>query len=90
MNESRAGHDLDLEHVLAFEADWADRAGNREAAIRSAFGCSAARYYQALHAIIDTPEALQADPLLVRRLLRLRDARRAARGATFGRQDRLG
>lgn len=89
MND-RAGHDLDVEHVIAFEQRWADRAGNREADIRSTFGCSAARYYQALHAIIDTPEALLLDPMLVRRLQRLRDDRRASRGLPFAARDRLG
>lgn len=89
MND-RAGHDLDAEHVLAFEARWADRAGNREADIRSTFGCSPARYYQALYAVLDDPAALQLDAMLVRRLQRLRDARRAARGATFTGRDRLG
>lgn len=86
----RVGHDLDLEHVLPFEREWEGRAGSREAAIRDRFGCSAARYYQALYALIDTQEALVADPMLVRRLQRLRDQRRAARGATFQRRDRLG
>lgn len=87
---SRAGHDLDLATMLAFEQRWADRTGNREADIRATFGCSSARYYQALYAVLDTAEALQADPMLVRRLQRLRDERRAARGATFSGRDRLG
>jgi hypothetical protein len=77
---SRAGHDLDLDKLLAFEQRWAGRAGNREGDIRATFGCSSARYYQALYAVLDTAEALQADPMLVRRLQRLRDERRAARG----------
>jgi hypothetical protein len=89
-DESRAGHDLDLEHVLAFEQHWENRPGNREASIRSTFGCSPARYYQALYGVIDSPEALRADPVLVRRLQRIRDARRAARASTFTPRDRLG
>jgi hypothetical protein len=42
---------------------------------------SATRYYQVLNALIDRPEALAFDPLLVRRLRRLRAARQRARSA---------
>jgi hypothetical protein len=69
--------------VLAFERDWADRVGNREAAIRSEFGVSPARYYQMLYALIESPLAVRNDPLLVRRLQRMRDSRRRARARTF-------
>ncbi len=69
--------------VLAFEREWADRVGNREAAIRSEFGVSPARYYQMLYALIESPLAVRHDPLLVRRLQRLRDSRRRARSRTF-------
>lgn len=67
--------------LLAFERDWADRMGAKEAAIRSEFGLPAARYYQILYALIDSPDALRHDPLLVRRLQRLRDARTRSRAA---------
>ena len=67
--------------LLAFERDWADRMGAKEAAIRSEFGLPAARYYQMLYALIDSPDALRHDPLLVRRLQRLRDARTRSRAA---------
>lgn len=69
--------------VLDFERAWADRVGNREAAIRSEFGVSSARYYQMLYALIDSPIAVRHDPLLVRRLQRLRDSRRRARARPF-------
>lgn len=69
--------------VLDFERAWADRVGNREAAIRSEFGVSPARYYQMLYALLESPLAVRHDPLLVRRLQRLRDARRRARARTF-------
>jgi hypothetical protein len=42
---------------------------------------SATRYYQALNALIDRPAALSADPMLVKRLRRLRAARQRARSA---------
>lgn len=65
--------------ILQFERDWAGRIGGREAAIRSAFSVPPARYYQLLYALIDSPRALRSDPLLVRRLQRLRESRRRAR-----------
>lgn len=69
--------------VLAFERDWADRVGNREAAIRAEFGVPPARYYQMLYALIESPLAVRHDPLLVRRLQRLKNSRRRARARTF-------
>lgn len=50
-------------------------------AIRERFGFSAARYHQLLTRVLDRPEALAYDPMLVRRLLRARDARRRRRAA---------
>ena len=69
--------------LLAFERAWSDRVGNREAAIRTEFGVSSARYYQMLYALIDSPIAVRHDPLLVRRLQRLRESRRRARARPF-------
>jgi hypothetical protein len=74
----------DLEvRLLDFERSWADRVGNREAAIRTEFGVSTARYYQMLYALIDSPMAVRHDPILVRRLQRLRESRRRARARPF-------
>ncbi|MDP9820361.1 DUF3263 domain-containing protein [Nocardioides massiliensis] len=67
--------------MLAFERQWWKYAGAKEQAIREEFGVSATRYYQLQNALIDKPAAMAADPLLVRRLIRLRDARRRARPA---------
>jgi len=65
--------------MLAFErASW-KHGGLKEEAIREEFGVSAARYYQLLGALIDSPAALQEDPMLVKRLQRLRDARTVRR-----------
>lgn len=50
-------------------------------AIRETFGFSPARYHQLLNRIVDSPEALEYDPMLVRRLRRLREARRQRRVA---------
>jgi hypothetical protein len=65
--------------VLAFESRWWRYAGAKEAAIVESFGVSPTRYYQQLNALLDREDALSADPLLVRRLLRLRGSRAAAR-----------
>ena len=69
------------QQILAFERLWWKYAGAKEQAIREKFAMSATRYYQVLNALIDRPEALVFDPLLVRRLRRLRAARQRARSA---------
>jgi hypothetical protein len=82
-------HDESYEHdltereraILDFERQWWHHAGAKEAAIRSEFSLSAARYYQLLNATIDSPGALRHDPMLVKRLQRARDARTRARAA---------
>ena len=67
--------------ILAFERQWWKYAGAKEQAIRELFDMSATRYYQVLNALIDTPEALAADPMLVKRLRRLRATRQRQRSA---------
>ena len=67
------------EAVLAFERRWWSHPGAKEQAIRAEFGLSAARYYQLLGALLDSPLALAHDPMLVKRLQRMRDARALAR-----------
>ncbi|WP_040792866.1 DUF3263 domain-containing protein [Nocardia paucivorans] len=73
---SRREHD-----ILAFERQWWKYAGAKEEAIRELFGMSPTRYYQVLNALVDRPEALAADPMLVKRLRRLRSSRQKARAA---------
>ncbi|MEP6698061.1 MAG: DUF3263 domain-containing protein [Pseudonocardiales bacterium] len=67
--------------ILAFERQWWRYAGAKEQAIRDLFDMSATRYYQVLNALIDRPEALVADPMLVKRLRRLRTERQKQRSA---------
>ncbi len=67
--------------VLAFERQWWKYAGAKEQAIRDLFDMSATRYYQVLNALIDRPEALVHDPMLVKRLRRLRSSRQRSRSA---------
>lgn len=65
--------------ILALEAAWPRHGGAKEEAIRAKLGMSPARYYQLLGRLIDTQQALEHDPLLVRRLRRIRDSRDAQR-----------
>ena len=67
--------------ILAFERQWWKYAGAKETAIRELFDMSATRYYQVLNALIDRPDALVADPMLVKRLRRLRSTRQRSRSA---------
>jgi hypothetical protein len=67
--------------ILAFERQWWKYAGAKETAIRELFDLSATRYYQTLNALIDRPEALVHDPMLVKRLRRLRTTRQRSRSA---------
>lgn len=67
--------------ILAFEQQWWKYPGAKETAIRETFDMSSTRYYQVLNSLIDRPEALEAEPMLVRRLRRLRVARQALRSS---------
>jgi Protein of unknown function (DUF3263) len=67
--------------ILGFERQWWKYAGAKEHAIREMFDMSATRYYQVLNALIDRESAIAYDPLLVKRLRRLRSARQRARSA---------
>ena len=65
--------------ILDFERTWWTEPGPKEAAIRERFDLSSARYYQLLAGLLESPAAAAYDPLVVRRLRRLRDRRRKAR-----------
>ncbi len=65
--------------ILDFERSWWTEAGPKDTAIRDRFELSGTRYYQLLTELIDDQEALDHDPLLIRRLRRARDRRRRAR-----------
>jgi hypothetical protein len=67
--------------ILDFERNWWRAPGPKERAIREQFGFSAARYHQLLSTLIDSTDALAYDPMLVRRLRRLRESRRRKRFA---------
>jgi Protein of unknown function (DUF3263) len=79
------GLDERSQALLDFEREAWKLQVSKERAIRERFGFSAARYHQLLNRVIDRPEAELYDPMLVRRLRRVREARRRRRVA-----DRLG
>ena len=65
--------------ILDFERSWWTGSGPKDTAIRERFELSGTRYYQLLADLVDDPDALGYDPLLIRRLRRVRDRRRRAR-----------
>jgi hypothetical protein len=69
------------QQMLALERQWWKYAGAKEQAIRELFDLSATHYYQILNTLIDTEDALAHDPMLVKRLRRLRTSRQRARTA---------
>ncbi len=69
------------EAILAFERQWWKYSGAKEQAIRELFDMSSTRYYQVLNALIDRNEALLYDPMLVKRLRRMRAERQRQRSA---------
>jgi len=68
--------------ILDFEKSWWQAPSSKEQEIRDRFDVSASRYYQILNQLIDRPEALAHDPLLVKRLRRLREQRQRSRSAS--------
>ncbi|KAA0235226.1 MAG: hypothetical protein JJLCMIEE_01552 [Acidimicrobiales bacterium] len=65
--------------ILDFERGWWTQPGPKAAKILELFELSSQRYYQILGELVGSQAALEYDPLLVRRLRRLRDRRRRER-----------
>ncbi len=79
--------------ILDFERCWWKHAGVKEQAIRDRFDMSATRYYQLLNDLLENPAAMNYDPILVKRLKRLRTYRQRKRvarllGAEYSPQQR--
>jgi hypothetical protein len=70
---------MDITRLLDFESHWPRHTAVKEETIRVELGITPGRYYQLLNRTIETREALETHPMLVRRLLRLRDKRARAR-----------
>lgn len=71
--------------ILAFERQAWRYAGAKEQEIRELFGMTTTQYHQRLNQLLDSEAALAADPLLVKRLRRQRDARHTTRLAARNR-----
>ncbi len=83
--EPRGQLDARSRSILDFEREWWKHPGTKQHAVRERFGLSPARYYELLNRLVDDDEALAYDPMLVRRLRRLRVARQRRRtGSRFG------
>ncbi len=67
--------------ILDFERQWWKFAGAKEDSVRDLFQMSATEYYQVLNALIDSHSALAHDPMLVKRLRRMRTSRQRGRAS---------
>jgi hypothetical protein len=68
--------------MLEFERTWWRHSGAKESSIKELFNLTPPAYYQMLNNLIDREAALMAEPLLVKRLLRARQQRTAARSSS--------
>lgn len=62
--------------MLEFERTWWQLDTPRDEAIRARFDCSTDDYYAELNRVLERPEAMDHDPLVVRRFQRRRLRRR--------------
>jgi hypothetical protein len=74
--------------LLAFERGTWRTAGAKEQAIVEVLGISVTRYYQLLNELIDSPDALKFDPVLVKRLRAQRARRQRMRSPQPGTSQR--
>ena len=68
--------------MLEFERSWWRHAGVKESSIKELFNLTPPAYYQLLNNLIDREAAVMAEPILVKRLRRLRDSRTQARSSS--------
>jgi hypothetical protein len=68
--------------MLEFERSWWRHAGVKESSIKELFNLTPPAYYQLLNNLIDRQEALMAEPILVKRLRRLRESRTVTRSSS--------
>ncbi|HZN15697.1 MAG TPA: DUF3263 domain-containing protein [Acidimicrobiales bacterium] len=81
----------DLEQaILDFERGWILETGSKDAAVRERLGLTPTAYYKLRRTVIDSDDALEYDPLLVRRLRRAEEHRRRVKfeGRTAGQPPR--
>jgi len=76
MENMSAGLTARQREMLEFERTWWQLDETREDMIRARFGCSTDEYYSELNQVLELPEAMAHDPLVVRRFRRRRLRRR--------------
>ena len=83
LNDAHSAGLSELEiKMLEFERTWWRHAGAKESSIKELFNLTPPAYYQMLNNLIDREAALLAEPLLVKRLLRVRQQRTSARSSS--------
>jgi len=65
--------------VLDFEGSWWQEGGPKEVRIREQLELSPTRYYALLQELMESPDAMEYSPMVVRRMRRMRERRRRAR-----------
>lgn len=65
--------------ILDLERSWWTLDANKDDLITERFSCTPEEYAAELEDLADRPEALAYDPLVVRRIIRMRDRRRRTR-----------
>ncbi len=65
--------------ILDFEGSWWKEGGPKEVRIREQLQVSPSRYYALLQELMESAEAMEHSPLVVRRMRRMRERRRRAR-----------
>ena len=65
--------------ILDFERTWRHQPGPKEVAIRESVDISPSRYYERLNALLEDADAIEYDPLTVKRVQRVRNQRRRVR-----------
>ena len=70
--------------ILELERPWWTLDTPKDVLVRERLGCTTETFYVELNTLLDSPDAVRHDPLLVRRLRRLRDRRRRDRVEAAG------
>jgi hypothetical protein len=65
--------------MIEFEGTWWQLDGTHADLVRARFSCGLEEYHHELYQLLDHPEALGVDPLVVRRLRRNQERRRRAK-----------
>lgn len=81
MDETEAGLTRRDVEILEFERSWWKHVGVKEKAIKERFGLPVTRYYEVVDGLLESPAAVGYDPILIKRLRRLRSYRQRQRGA---------